>query len=280
MSVVVDRLDAVKSAIRGVKDQSVKWEGDTNTPATDRTLVTSRTKLDFSGTITTLSLGIVDGTPNLDLYIRISLEDELQTFKGLICRGYVSTSQQPFGTGGLLVKKGDHIRVDTWGYVTCIVRPVASIIRDRLNAGGWTGTDEDNLANFKTRSITGTNPASGAEISETVPSGARWKLKSIVMSFGTSATVANREITLLINDGTNTLVRIPSGQTITASAGRVINYVAIGDTVNGSVAGLTAVPAPDVVLFAGWKITSSTNGLQAGDDFIAPQMLIEDKIEI
>jgi hypothetical protein len=52
------------------------------------------------------------------------------------------------------------------------------------------------------RSITGTDPAAGAEISETVPTGARWRLRALAATLVTSATVANRTVSLRVDDGT------------------------------------------------------------------------------
>lgn len=53
------------------------------------------------------------------------------------------------------------------------------------------------------RSIAGTQPGAGAEVSETVPTGARWELLVAYLGLTTSATVANRNVGLTLDDGTN-----------------------------------------------------------------------------
>ena len=51
------------------------------------------------------------------------------------------------------------------------------------------------------RSVTGTDPAAGAEISETVPTNARWILHSFIANLVTDATAGNRRVRLEIDDG-------------------------------------------------------------------------------
>jgi hypothetical protein len=61
------------------------------------------------------------------------------------------------------------------------------------------------------RSITGTNPAANAEISETVPTNARWRVHAIRFTLVTDANVANREVALTLDDGAAVFARSPPG---------------------------------------------------------------------
>ena len=79
------------------------------------------------------------------------------------------------------------------GYVTATQRlayPGSKVV-NTLDGGG------------ALRSITGTTPAAGAEISESVPTGARWELIAFRTQFVTDANAATRTIRLLLDDGTN-----------------------------------------------------------------------------
>lgn len=155
------------------------------------------------------------------------------------------------------------------GYVTG-VQPIAwpgGVTRSTLDGAG------------QLRSITGTNPAAGAEISETVPTGAQWKLHGLLLTLVTDATVANRVIHLVIDDGTADLAHAPTGANMAASITHRASYSVMGDK-DGS-AGNTisiAINAP-FPLRAGYRIRTSTTNLQAGDDYAAPQLLVDESLE-
>jgi len=129
------------------------------------------------------------------------------------------------------------------------------------------------------RVVVGTTPAAGAEINETVPTNARWRLRSIVFSLTTGAAVANREVLLLINDGVNTYARIPSGFSQAASLSRNYEFGLLGTRYDAAVAIQTVAPVPDLILMAGHKITTATTNLQAADQYSAPQYEVEEWIE-
>lgn len=128
------------------------------------------------------------------------------------------------------------------------------------------------------RSITGTDPAANVEISETVPDRRRWRLLGIVFTLVTSVDVIDRTVVLIIDDGTNTLVSIPSTTTQAASETKVYQYaqrpgaqVDVGDNFY--------IPIPYLTLKGGYRIRTATAGRQAADNFGAPQLLIEEWID-
>jgi hypothetical protein len=129
------------------------------------------------------------------------------------------------------------------------------------------------------RSVTGTDPAANTEIAETVPTGARWRLRSLRVTLVTDANAANREVSLLVDDGTATLYAVPSGVNQAASLTR--NYSFAAQAVRGAAAtsGDIIVPIPDLDLRAGYRIQTSTANRQATDNFGAPQLLVEESIE-
>jgi len=130
------------------------------------------------------------------------------------------------------------------------------------------------------KAITGTDPAAGSEISETVPTNARWRVASFRFSLTTSATVADRYVQLVVDDGT-TPIRwgdfspSPQGASATwtyqASPGGVEHTVRVG---------VVRIALPDnLVLPQGWRIRTSTANLQTDDDFGPPELIVEEWIE-
>ncbi len=128
-------------------------------------------------------------------------------------------------------------------------------------------------------SVAGTNPAAGAEITETVPANARWYLRALRATLVTDATVATRTVNFIIDDGTTTLVLLASAPTQAASL--TYNYnVRYAGFSSGLIGTDNFIPSPfELVLFQGWRFRTSTTNLQAGDNWGAPQMEVEEWIE-
>jgi len=129
------------------------------------------------------------------------------------------------------------------------------------------------------RSIAGADPAAGVEISETVPTGARWKLWGFTFTLVTDATVANRIVDLVLDDGANIYYRaqVPTAQV----ASQTVIYSAAPQGVAQGVTnlrGLLPLPIP-CLLFQGHRIRTVTQGIVAGDNFGAPRYLVEEWIE-
>lgn len=126
------------------------------------------------------------------------------------------------------------------------------------------------------KSIAGTDPAAGGEVSETVPANAVWRLKSLYASLVTDANVANREVSLSIDDGTNTYSRAFSGQAHPASTTGLYSVSPVGTRYNRFLLEGTAIPIPSQLSSAGHRFVSITGNLQAGDNYGAPQLLVEE----
>jgi hypothetical protein len=129
------------------------------------------------------------------------------------------------------------------------------------------------------RSITGTDPPAGSEISETVPTGARWRLLGLLFSFTTDATATTRYVNIDFDDGVNPFARTASAYAHPASTGRY--YSALPHSQRGDLTYVAAIPVaiPGQELSAGWRVRTVTGNIAAGDNYSAPQLLVEEWIE-
>lgn len=130
------------------------------------------------------------------------------------------------------------------------------------------------------RSITGTTPGAGAEISETVPTGARWNLIAFRSTLTTSVTVANRAPALSFDDGANLLFSAPNPYLLAASTTANMSWgEGLYDAQNlNTIEGLAGVPANNR-LGSGFRIKSRTINIQVGDQYSLVQYLVREWIE-
>ena len=129
------------------------------------------------------------------------------------------------------------------------------------------------------RSITGTNPAAGAEISETVPTGAVWRFIGIQATLVTEAGVASRFPHIRFDDGTT--VHSEQGTQNVQSASQTLDYSAITGSWGGQNIGSKQTwPIGDGILMgAGHRVRTNTINILAGDNWGAPQLLVEEWIQ-
>lgn len=169
--------------------------------------------------------------------------------------------------GGTLVSELSTVLIS--GYVTGdgLLAWPGGLLRDSVDGLGML------------RSVTGTNPAAGAQVSETVPANTRWLLRALRVALVTSAVVAVRRLHVIIDDGATTQLEVTAGDTQAASLTQLYHVgswgyaPALADTI-------AVVPLPpDVYLLQGWRIRTTLTLGDVGDDFGAPQMLVEEWIE-
>lgn len=130
------------------------------------------------------------------------------------------------------------------------------------------------------RTILGTTPAPGAEVTETVPTGARWEPLAINMTFTASAAVANRTVALDLDNGTNLFARIFSQNAVVASGSEMLNWFQGGPYSGTAPAAVNMMPLPiGLRLGAGYRFKTTTVGLQAADQFSAISYLVREWIE-
>lgn len=129
------------------------------------------------------------------------------------------------------------------------------------------------------RSVTGTDPAANTEISETVPTNARWLLWAVRLTLVTDANVANRLPQLTIDDGTNNILTLGSSAVQAASVSQA-HYFGGQGFAGGASGGHHAIPGNVAIpLPGGFRIGTNTVSRQAGDNYAAPQLLVEEWIE-
>lgn len=131
------------------------------------------------------------------------------------------------------------------------------------------------------RSITGATPAAGAEISETVPTGARWELLTFFYRLVTAVAAANRTPNLLLDDGANTVFQIASNAAQTASLTEQYSYFQGVNRAGLDVSSTVQLPIPTGNrLGAGFRIRTLTPALQAADQFSIVQYLVREWPEL
>lgn len=111
-------------------------------------------------------------------------------------------------------------------------------------------------------------PGAGADVSETVPVGARWELVSLRGILTAGAAVANRLVSLVLDDGANVFFQDTGGFSQVAST--AATYCFAQGSSKLAVPTNTLVPgnAPnDNRLSAGFRIRTSTTGIQAADQW-------------
>jgi hypothetical protein len=127
------------------------------------------------------------------------------------------------------------------------------------------------------RTITGTAPGAGVEINETVPSGAMWKLHSVVFSVTASAVVLNRYPKLVVDNGSSVFFFSSSAQAITASQTWNICYSGFGSAIpNSTTFNLTQpLGAVEILMFQGYRFRTLFLG-DPGDQLTAPIYNVEE----
>lgn len=130
------------------------------------------------------------------------------------------------------------------------------------------------------RSIVGTVPGAGAEITETVPTGARWELKSLSLALITAVAVANRIPAITLDDGASLFFAsaIPGNETASATWSNQWGQ-GIGFSFSAAAfVGNAAIPV-GVRLPAGGRIRTSTTNIQAADQYGAPRYEVLEWLE-
>ena len=153
------------------------------------------------------------------------------------------------------------------GYATA-KKPVSypgALWQDSLDGGG------------ALRSIVGTTPAAGAEILETVPTGARWELIALAARFVAGGAAANRFFSLTLDDGTaNPFARLPCNATATTAGQTVLDsWIQGGPNVTAQTGFNGALPVGNRLPAAG-RIRTVTTGIQAADQWDQVQYLVKD----
>lgn len=276
-----------KKSLQRLHQDITSWKSKIHTPSENRTKVTSRSQIITArvSTIISAAVEVVSGSPTVGrCYVAVFLEDSDEVIKGLLCRGYIYDLNPVSGNGAMVAKEGDRLRIESrCSLADVTIRVRGTQLRNQVLPGGWTGTDKTSTEGPGHRkSVTGTDPAAGNDIVETVPDNARWRIISFDARFITDATSTNRNVRLIIDDGSgNNLVRSPIPDPIGATQDNTFNYFENAPiTPAGAVAGIYNAPLPnDNVMFQGWRIVTSTANIQAGDNWGAPTLGVEEWLD-
>lgn len=213
-------------------------------PASDRSAVTRDFRLG-DGWILNVSARVTTGAPSVgQVYARICVIRGLGAAPiqiGTLVQGYATEADDLAWPGGPL--------------------------RTSVEGPGWLRT----LANQ--------DPAEGEMILITVPTGARWRPLSLRFRLVTNGTAANREVELVITDGTNEIANVPAGVTQTASQTRRYSYFHTAPRGAGTVSLFVIAPLPRIDIPAGYTIETLLNGGQVSDAFTQVNLLVEEWIE-
>lgn len=132
------------------------------------------------------------------------------------------------------------------------------------------------------RELTGSVPAAGAEILETVPTGARWQVLAFRFTLSTSATVSNRKVNFRLTLANGSFGYLSANPNL-LTAGLVGDY-SIAPNVgyqNDASLSLFTIPMPqDTTLLAGAKLGTITSALQVGDQFSSPRYLVREWLDV
>lgn len=130
------------------------------------------------------------------------------------------------------------------------------------------------------RAIIGSAPGAGNNITETVPTGARWEMLAFEAILVASAAVANRLVSLTFDDGVN--IYFFDSPNLVQTASQTGAYAFAQGQSKLAVPNLLAVPGNLPVgnrLGAGHRIRTSVTALQGGDILSAPNYLVREWIE-
>lgn len=130
------------------------------------------------------------------------------------------------------------------------------------------------------RVITGATPAVGADISETVPTGARWELIALTAQLTASAAAANRIPVFLFDDGATVFFRF--GALVAQTANQVFrrHFIQGGLSIANDAANNAQLALPiGVRLLSGYRMRTTTTAIDAGDQWTAPIFMVREWIE-
>jgi len=119
-----------------------------------------------------------------------------------------------------------------------------------------------------------TSPAAGADWSQSVPASHLWGLFAVTATLTTSAVVANRQVRLVLGDGTNTYASLTAPAVQAAYLAHVYSWL-LG--VTPIALGLQQLaPLPELTLPEAWTVGVSTLALDVGDQWSAIRLGIVD----
>lgn len=146
-------------------------------------------------------------------------------------------------------------------------------------ADGWPDTPSQRATDGAgtLRTVTGTAPGAGSDINEIVPTFRRWQLMSFVTVLTTSATVANRQVQFVLDDGSTTQHFHVGAAAAQVASTSIIYTLAPGLQSFTGVDGSVIIPGPTPLLLKpAWRIRTITTNIQAGDVWQQPRYVVSE----
>jgi len=211
-----------------------------------------------------------------------------------------TTSTQNFllGSGALLnltvfVSAGAPVRGQTYVMVQLIRGFTgATVLMGTLLAGyvtatqplGWPGSAiEDSLTGRgNLRAFGGSAPPPGSNLTDTVPTGARWRLQSYRIVFLCDATVTGRFCRIRIIRGGVIFFSHHAGVILSAGQTNEVHFgpgLTAGAFVSGAIFSHAPFPT-ETILLAGDQLDMIADGIQAGDTFGTSLLTVEEWLEV
>ena len=138
-----------------------------------------------------------------------------------------------------------------------------------FNVVGWPGArqiDPTESTGFS-HSIQQANPAAGADWTFTAGTLQRLNVRSFSAQFVASATVATRNIEVIVDDGANVVWRTSAPAGVTA--GQTVQLSATGSNQPTGIVttDFTVLIPPGLILAPGWRVRTATANIQVGDQW-------------
>lgn len=142
----------------------------------------------------------------------------------------------------------------------------------------WPGAQsyEDTEGRGNYRTITGSDPAAGLEISETVPTGVVWRLISMRATLVTAVGGADRQVHLLLDNGVSVYNTQSSPSTQAAAVTRTYTFTSSGVAQVAAGSNIQAPLPLDWRAPEAHRIRTVTENLAVGDNWGAPILLVEE----
>lgn len=109
------------------------------------------------------------------------------------------------------------------------------------------------------------SPAAGADWTLTVPAGHLYQLLAVFATLTTSAVAATRIARLTLSDGVRTLADVPPISSQITTLVRRYLWLPAGQAYATGLGILS--PLPDLTLAAGWTVGTTTDAIDAGDQW-------------
>lgn len=128
-------------------------------------------------------------------------------------------------------------------------------------------------------SIQQANPAAGADFALTMATKQAVRIDSFSAILTASATVANRNVEVIVDDGANIVWRTSAAASITAGQVATLSATGTNQPTGVVTTTLTVAIPPELLLAPGWRIRTATTGIQAGDQWSAIWFNVEEWLD-